>query len=445
MKHKIITSLACLLFLFFASAQETWLPAKQVVEKFHTLYDVNSLTYHMVEFEKRKGDWYVKIVDFADGEIVRLRPELFYSSRQKEFLPLKIDRNRGGQDNDPSSKSLPEGEEYNFDIQPYYGYPGWYKDVIKEYGSRPSLSDTELYALGRAYSSSGISPVTDQGSDVVKEDQYKMPFKRDAFSDSQLQQFRSFADSGIEKFRQLSVRNPKFQTRVGDIRDKYANEVMFKFHTLLTFSEKGFNQIVLPKNLYKDSTLKIARAWLRACPQQSIFVSFGDNDFYPLLYVQQSEGFRKDVYIINYNLLGVDRFIYRLGYSQLDAKPIKLSVDTSLYMHRNNEIIFLKGKPEPVSSADLLDFIRHEKEDEEGRKIFAGSYLELPWKKEGKISKKVKLTLPGTYLLRHQWVLLDMISNLDGRVLCFAFTLNDELVGLNQYLTSEKNLFMYNY
>lgn len=445
MKYKIITSLFGLLFIFFAYGQTSSLPVKKVMEKFFATYNVRLLPYEYIEFEKRKADWYVKTLGRENNEFVKGEPILFYSSKLQSYRILPFERNTA---NEPINfeNYVPESLEYEYDVHPYYGYPGWFKDVIREYNGRKDLTDKELYSLARAYSNLAMAPVTNQLGDVVPEDAYRLPFRRDAFSEKQLQEYSVRMDSAIAKYRQLSQRSPEFQTRVGDSRDKYANEIMFKFHILLSFSQKGFDQMVLPKKLYKDSILGVARSYLKACPPKSIFVSMGDNDFYPLLYLQHTEGFRKDVYIINYNLLGVDKFIYRLSHPQNEAAAIAFAADTSLYKGTNNEIFFIDRTNTSITVTEIINFLRTEKGDENGRKTLSTGYVELPWKNGNKFSTKIDVSLDKSmYLLKNQWILLDILNNLNGRVLCLPVKLEDQLKGLSPHLSHDTNDILYRY
>lgn len=444
MKYKVITSFVGLLLFFGANSQQNSIDARSIVRRFMSTYDIHKLGYpHRVEFEKRKENWYIKTIGFDENQPVRSKPVLFYDGKKRIFLPLNMET--GISDGRPE-EIMPENESYNFDLQPYYGYNGWYKDVIKEYGKLSSLTETQLYALARAYSSYATESVTGQGGYAAPEDIYKLYFKPNAFSEGQLQKFNTLIDSSIEKYRQLSIRNPNFETRVGDSRDKYANEVMFKFHMLLTFSEKAAKEMLIPKGLFKDSTLKVARAYLNACPQQSIFMSYGDNDFYPLFYVQHVEGLRKDVYVLNYSLIGIDKFIYRMTLPQFDAHPVKITADTTMYAGTNNELIYIQDSASGISATELIRYLRTEG-DEYGRKILDINTIELPIKRAGKYNTTARVRLEDIfYLLKNHWILIDMINNLNGRVICFPDKLSDELKNLSDYLTYKKEgpLFLYN-
>lgn len=56
----------------------------------------------------------------------------------------------------------------------------------------------------------------------------------------------------------------------------------------------------------KTLALDHARNMLATCDKNAILITNGDNETYPLWYIQEVEGFRTDVRIFNYNLLGTD-------------------------------------------------------------------------------------------------------------------------------------------
>ena len=61
--------------------------------------------------------------------------------------------------------------------------------------------------------------------------------------------------------------------------------------------------------------------YLQSVEKNSILMTFGDNDTYPLWYAQEVEEVRKDLRIINYSLLGTDWYINQLRYKLNESPP----------------------------------------------------------------------------------------------------------------------------
>jgi len=66
----------------------------------------------------------------------------------------------------------------------------------------------------------------------------------------------------------------------------------------------------------------LARNYLESCAPNAILFTFGDNDTYPLWYLQETEGVRPDIRIINTSLLGIDWYVNQLRYKVNQSAPI---------------------------------------------------------------------------------------------------------------------------
>ena len=72
------------------------------------------------------------------------------------------------------------------------------------------------------------------------------------------------------------------------------------------------------KTLARDD----AKNYLQSCAPNAILFCFGDNDTYPLWYVQEVEKVRPDIRIVNTSLLGIDWYINQLRYKINQSDPV---------------------------------------------------------------------------------------------------------------------------
>lgn len=120
------------------------------------------------------------------------------------------------------------------------------------------------------------------------------------------------------------------------------------------------------KTLARD----VARNTLATCAPNAVLFTFGDNQTYPLWYVQEIEGFRKDVRIINTSLLGIDWYIDQLNYRTNDAEPVPMIWKKADYVgERTNYLMYYDNpelklpKDQYISLADVCNFMNSNEPD----------------------------------------------------------------------------------
>ncbi len=96
------------------------------------------------------------------------------------------------------------------------------------------------------------------------------------------------------------------------------------------------------------------KAYLDACPQQAILITDGDNMTFPIWYLQQVEGYRTDVRVINFDQLNIDTHIDNLKRKIYDSKPIKLTLPKDLYISGTEKLFPLQEEIKEAANLPIL-------------------------------------------------------------------------------------------
>jgi hypothetical protein len=220
------------------------------------------------------------------------------------------------------------------DRLPYYGYRGYYKDVIRVLEpSVNQLTDSELHGLARAYSAAASALLHDNSSLADSAELFRLAPGRGVMSEQQIQQYRLAQQKAVETYRHLLQRNPDFPTPVGSIRVKYANEIMDGYLHLLYYQSEESAKVMLKKGIYDPEFLVMPENLLKSCPPNAVLITYGDGDTYPLLYLQAVEQVRTDVRVVNSSLLSTPRYgqyVYDGAYSQ---SPLQRLLPATFFQH----------------------------------------------------------------------------------------------------------------
>lgn len=98
---------------------------------------------------------------------------------------------------------------------------------------------------------------------------------------------------------------------------------------------------------------------LMSCQRNAILFTHGDNDTFPLWYLQEVEGIRTDVRIVNLSLLSTPWYIDQLRQAQNEAQPLQLSFDASQYHGRKRQLVFSNTEGKKILSLEeMIDLVK---------------------------------------------------------------------------------------
>lgn len=325
-------------------------------------FSANEFDYSLIgktKFAKKTDGWYVI---FLDDKFNEAEERLIWNAETAMFTNIKNDALEDG-----GNEAVEQGKQHFlrgyspmwFEQYPVYGYQGYEDDVINLLENEENLSAGLLDALARSYSSKGmetINPGQYGGKKKVME--YDRTFKAKDWDEATLKTFMKYADKSIATFKILSDTYPDYQTVVGDIKMKYRNEHMSAYYVLKFSGRADLGEKYLIDNLYNDYQIKTASNYLNTCASNAILFTAGDNDTYPLIYVQDKLGVRTDVKVINTSLANLGRYIHFLKSAY--NLPTTLPIDE--YKLEKNNYILIKNELEDV---DLRDYFKALSEDDD--------------------------------------------------------------------------------
>jgi hypothetical protein len=364
--------------------------------------------------KKPKG-WYVVRMDIQTQKPIS--DVLYWSASNKTYEKISRDFFQSTEHTETIStmKSQIRNMVYNYDHTIYYGYEGWENDVIDELGGK-KMNDTLYEALARAYESKCTELTRSDRNEVVK--------RSGKMSDDNAKDFCEFGDKIIETYQKLKELNPDYETMVGKVQTKMSNEHIFLWSELKQAGKDKEADQFLQGELYDELMINFAKNMLSGAEKDAIIFVNGDNDTYPLWYVQAKMGIRKDIAVINTSLINIPNWLFaaRDNYKfdlQFSEKFYRNTATDAVYFDREGKGLFgLETLKEGLETNDPGFYIESGKE-KLPRSPF--SHIRLSWIRNDSLAPVADFK--AYYLLKSDVAIMDIIaSNLAKRPIYFAQT-----------------------
>jgi hypothetical protein len=206
-----------------------------------------------------------------------------------------------------------------------------------------------------------------------------------------------------------------------------------------------------------------AQAYLESCDPNAILFTIGDNDTFPLWYMQEVEGIRTDVKLVNTSLFQTDWYIDQMKRATYDAPPIPSQLTHDEYKYGTLDVayyfqeLFPNLKDSVIDLETYMKWVRSDSKktfydlDEDGNpeKMLPTNKIRIPVNKENvlkygivaqkdadKILPYIDITV-GRALAKNTLLMLDILNNFNWeRPIYFTGGSNtdSEYIWLKDYL-----------
>ncbi len=217
--------------------------------------------------------------------------------------------------------------------------------------------------------------------------------------------------------------------------------------------------------------IEAAKAYLNSCEPNALLFTNGDNDTYPLWYAQNVEGIRRDIRVMNMQLLNTDwysnslrRKVYESEGFKFTSKPDQLAEGNRDFIrfYANNNLGIDQNKYYPIQ--EILSFVFNDDNPRAKIQLQNGEYINyLPTKKvvvnvdkekalkngiffpedSAFVNSEILIDLNKDLLLKADLVVLDIIANnINERPIYFTSTTgNDTYLNLQEYFQMDGLVF----
>lgn len=209
----------------------------------------------------------------------------------------------------------------------------------------------------------------------------------------------------------------------------------------------------------KYTARDFARNYLDSCAPNAIIFTNGDNDTFPLWYVQDVEGYRTDVRVVNLSLLNTDWYIDQMVRKAYESDPVPITFTQDQYRQGTRDYVLVGNSSFPMNINEAIQYVKSEDASKKVLMMNGSRMNQIPTKRlvvpidtvdliqrgivnpkdRSKMVNQLDIEISGSTVMKSNLMILDMIAkNNWERPIYFAITVgNDYYLNLEDYFELE--------